>query len=212
MKRWNPVRRLLQGTKMRPTCLVVGLGNPGQEYYLTRHNIGFRVCEQLVRNGPTKWTRTSYRANLWLGDIEGQPTAVLKPRTFVNESGPAVAAAVQAFSLNHSKVIVVHDDIDLCFGLIRLRSEGSAGGHNGVKSIIESLQTDVIARGKVGVGRPPTGMDPATYVLDEFEADQQSVVERAIHQAVAAVQLAVAKDIHSAMRTFNVNDVANRPS
>lgn len=212
MKRWNSVRRLLKGSQLQPTCLVVGLGNPGPDYHLTRHNLGFRVCEELVGDSLTKWTKTSYRANLWFGDIEGRPTALLRPRTFVNKSGPVVASAIQEFSLDPSKIILVHDDIDMSFGRIRLRSEGSAGGHNGVKSIIQALRTDAIARVKIGVGRPPEGVDPSTYVLDEFEADEQVLVEKAIQQAAAAVRTVLTKDIQIAMRTFNVNDVADRPS
>ena len=212
MKRWNAVRQLLPGSNIRRSYLVVGLGNPGPEYQLTRHNVGFRVCDELARTGAGKWMKTKYRANLWLGDIEEQPVALLKPRSYVNKSGHSVLAAAQGLSLEPAEIIVVHDDMDLGFGRLRLRSDGGAGGHNGVRSIIQSLNTGKFQRVKIGLGRPPDNVDPATYVLGEFSSNEQPIVQTAIHEAAAAVQTILAKGMHTAMGAFNVIDVADRSS
>jgi len=212
MKRWNAVRQLLPGSNIRRSYLVVGLGNPGPEYQLTRHNVGFRVCDELARTGAGKWMKTKYRANLWLGDIEEQPVALLKPRSYVNKSGHSVLAAAQGLSLEPAEIIVVHDDMDLGFGRLRLRSDGGAGGHNGVRSIIQALNTGKFQRVKIGLGRPPDNVDPATYVLGEFSSNEQPIVQTAIHEAAAAVQTILAKGMHTAMGAFNVIDVADRSS
>ena len=212
MKRWNAVRQLLPGSNIQPSYLVVGLGNPGSEYQLTRHNVGFRVCDELAQPGSGKWMKTKYRANLWLGTIEGQPVALLKPRSFVNKSGHSVLAAAQGLSLDPAEIIVVYDDMDLGFGRLRLRSDGGAGGHNGVRSIIQALSTDKFQRVKIGLGRPPDNVDPAAYVLAEFSSNEQPIVQTAIHEAAAAVRIILAKDMHTAMGAFNVIDVAGRPS
>ena len=212
MKRWDSVRQLLPGANIQRSYLIVGLGNPGTEYQLTRHNIGFRVCNELARTGAGRWMKTKYRANLWLGNIEGQPVALLKPRSFVNKSGNSVLAAAKDLFLEPAEIIVVHDDMDLSFGRLRLRSDGGAGGHNGVRSIIQALNTDKFQRVKIGLGRPPDNVDPATYVLDEFSSIEQPIVQTAIHEAAAAVRTIVAKDMHTAMSAFNVIDVADRSS
>ena len=212
MKRWNAVRQLLPRSNNRRSYLVVGLGNPGPEHQLTRHNVGFRVCDELARTGAGKWMKTKYRANLWLGDIEEQPVALLKPRSYVNKSGHSVLAAAQGLSLEPAEIIVVHDDMDLGFGRLRLRSDGGAGGHNGVRSIIQALNTGKFQRVKIGLGRPPDNVDPATYVLGEFSSNEQPIVQTAIYEAAAAVQTILAKGMHTAMGAFNVIDVADRSS
>ena len=212
MRGWNRVRQLLPRPDINPSYLIVGLGNPGSEHQLTRHNVGFRVCDELARTGTGKWIKTKYRANLWLGNIERQPVALLKPRSFVNKSGHSVLAAAQGFSLDPAEIIVVHDDMDLSFGRLRLRSDGGAGGHNGVRSIIQTLNDDRFQRVKIGLGRPPDNVDPATYVLGEFSSTEQPIVKTAIHEAAAAVRTILAKDMHTAMGAFNVIDVADRPS
>lgn len=212
MKRWNAVRQLLARSNIQRSYLVVGLGNPGTEYHLTRHNVGFRVCDELARTGSGNWMKTKYRANVWLGNIEEQPVALLKPRTFVNKSGHSVLAASQELSIEPAGIIVVHDDMDLGFGRLRLRSDGGAGGHNGVKSIIQALNTDKFQRVKIGLGRPPDNIDPATYVLGEFSSNEQPIVQTSIHEAAAAVRTILAKGMHTAMGAFNVIDVADRSS
>ena len=212
MKRLNAFRQILSGSTIQPDYLIVGIGNPGSEYRLTRHNVGFRVCDELAGVGVGKWVKTKYRANLWLGHIEGQPGALLKPRSFVNKSGQAVLAAAEGFSLGAEEIIVVHDDMDLGFGRLRLRSDGGTGGHNGLRSIIQALNTDQFSRVKIGLGRPPEAVDPATYVLSEFSSSEQPVVRTVIHEAATAVRTILANDMLTAMSAFNVIDVADRPS
>jgi len=161
--------------------VVVGLGNPGPEYRETRHNIGQRVVDalaaQLKKAFHPKGAAHVARAN-WRGDS----LYLVKPQTFMNVSGPAVRRVLHALGAEAEDVVLVYDDIDMELGKVRTRLKGSAGGHNGVKSIIETLGTDAIRRVKIGIGRPPHKAQVPDHVLEAFEPDE----EEAVAQAVAA--------------------------
>jgi len=168
--------------------VVVGLGNPGSEYRDTRHNVGQRVLDHLARetfrNAPWQrhgaWAVTTGR---WRGDT----VTLVKPRAFMNESGPVVARALREHHADHHDLILVYDDIDLPLGAVRVRMKGSAGGHNGVRSVIAALGTPQIRRVKVGIGRPEHKAHVPDHVLTVFEPDELPVVDAAVAEAAQRV-------------------------
>ena len=208
MKRWMRGWRRRSGPSFRPTNLIVGLGNPGSTYEGTRHNLGFMVCERLADIGTGRWRPARYRAEVWTGQLDGLAIALLKPQTFVNESGPAVRAALKTFGVDPSSLIVVHDDLDLAFARIRVRPGGGSGGHNGMRSIIRSLGTDAVIRVKIGLGRPPAGVDPADYVLAPFDPTERRDANAVTDRAVDAVRALLTSNVDSAMQKFNATDGA----
>ena len=212
MKRWVRRWRRRSGPSFRPARLVVGLGNPGSTYVDTRHNLGFQVCDRLAAQSRVRWRAARYRAEIWSGQIEGVPVCLLKPQTFVNESGSAVQAALRTFGLDPSTLILVHDDLDLAFARIRVRPAGGSGGHNGMRSIIRSLGTDQLVRVKIGLGRPPAGVDPADFVLSSFTAAERADANQAVERAAAAVRALLTTDLDSTMQQFNQSDGAHRPA
>lgn len=212
MKRWMRRWRRRSSPSFRPCRLIVGLGNPGPAYAGTRHNLGFLVCDRLAALGSGRWRAARYRAEVWTGQIDGLAVALLKPQTFVNESGPAVRAALQTFGLDSSGLIVVHDDLDLAFARIRVRPGGGSGGHNGMRSIIRTLGTDELARVKIGLGRPPAGVAPADYVLERFTTTEQPDANAAVERAADAVRTLLTEDVDSTMQQFNQLDGAHRPA
>jgi len=183
--------------------LVVGLGNPGRQYAATRHNVGFWVCELLVRDQRGAWRPARYHAAEWTGALEGRAVALVKPQTFVNDSGRAVRAALAKFGLGASDLIVIHDDIDLGFGKLRIRDQGSSGGHNGIKSIAAALQTDRFLRVKIGFGRPPDGMSAADFVLQAPAAIERPAIDGAVARAAEAVRRLLTVDVVRVMQEFN---------
>jgi PTH1 family peptidyl-tRNA hydrolase len=183
--------------------LIVGLGNPGQAYAETRHNAGFWVVEALAAGAGLKFRRHG-EAAMTQGQVAGHAVTLAKPQTYVNRSGPVVAALIDDLALNLGDVIVVHDDLDLDPGRLRVKSRGGPGGHNGVLSIIGALGSDRFARLKIGVGRPPAGVDPADYVLSPVPRDERPVFEEAVRHAVEAVECWITEGVMAAMNRFNV--------
>lgn len=208
MRRW----RHRSDPSFRPARLIVGLGNPGPAYAGTRHNLGFVVCDRLAARGTGRWRPTRFRAEVWTGHVDGLAVALLKPQTFVNESGPAVHAALRTYGLDPSGLIVVHDDLDLAFARIRVRPGGGSGGHNGMRSIIGTLGTDAVVRVKIGLGRPPAQTDPAEYVLGRFEPAERDDAEQAVERAAHAVRALITSNVDSTMQQFNQPDGAHRPA
>ena len=165
---------------------VVGLGNPGPEYRGTRHNVGQRVLDALAAQLKKAWRRDG-RAMVAHASWRGEPLHLIKPLTFMNVSGPAVAAALRAADADTGDLILVYDDIDLPLGTVRVRIKGSSGGHNGVRSVIEALGTEDIRRVKVGVGRPEERGGVADHVLAIFEPDEEEIVGTAVEEAARRV-------------------------
>lgn len=211
MSRWvAAVRRWGErGRWAKPERLVVGLGNPGPQYLQTRHNVGFDVADRIASAG-AGWTPAAYRAEEWLGEQGGRTLAVIKPQTFVNASGDAVLASLRRFDLKPDRLIVVHDDIDLELGQLRVRLGGSSGGHLGVHSVSDAVRTDAYLRIRIGVGRPPAGVDPAVYVLDSFPDHERQRVDVTVERAAEAVHVLLQDDIDSVMREFNRRDASDR--
>jgi PTH1 family peptidyl-tRNA hydrolase len=183
--------------------LIVGLGNPGRRYQGTRHNVGARVVETLARRHGVALREEGW-ADVGGSTIEGVRVLLARPQTYVNVSGTAVADLRRRHRLPLANLLVVFDDLDLPAGQIRLRAKGGHGGHNGMRSIIEALGGGDFPRLRLGIGRPPAGVDPAEYVLGRPTPDERTVIEEAIERAADAVALYVRRDIETAMSTFNV--------
>ena len=183
-------------------ALIVGLGNPGKEYADTRHNVGFRTVEELARRARLTWEKPRLKAAQARGVIAGQDAVLAKPQTYMNLSGVSVVQLVKWYKVPLDRLLIVHDDLDLPFGHLRLRAEGSAGGQNGMDSIIEQLRTKAIPRLKIGIGRPRWG-DASGYVLTRFTKEQNADLPDLIAAAADAVELWLAAGIIPAMNTFN---------
>jgi PTH1 family peptidyl-tRNA hydrolase len=168
--------------------VVVGLGNPGPEYRDTRHNVGQRVLDHLATGDlrATRWQRDDGTL-LAEGRWRGGTVRLVKPQAFMNVSGPVVARALRRHGADHHDLILVYDDIDLPLGKVRVRIKGSAGGHNGVRSVIEALGTSDIRRVKLGIGRPDSRADVPDHVLTGFEPDELPAVEAAVAEAAQRV-------------------------
>ncbi|MBN1285963.1 MAG: aminoacyl-tRNA hydrolase [Anaerolineae bacterium] len=183
--------------------LIVGLGNPGREYAETRHNIGFRCVDELARLYGLAFARVQHRALTTDGLIAGRRAALAKPQTYMNLSGESVGALVRFYKLPLENLIVVHDDLDLPLGTVRLRKQGGAGGQKGMRSIIQHLGADEFARVRAGIGRPPGRMDPADYVLQKFDAGELPVVEEVMGRVVRALETWLREGIEIAMTRYN---------
>jgi PTH1 family peptidyl-tRNA hydrolase len=182
--------------------IIVGLGNPGDEYADTRHNTGFKVIDALAETIGVKIKRRKFGARFELGEFADKKLILLKPWQFMNRSGRSVATAMGFYRLSIGQLMVVTDDMDLEPGRIRVRAKGSAGGHNGLADIIEKLGTNEFARCRIGIGRS-TEADAVSYVLDSPAEDQEPLLAAAIQQARDAVLCWIEHGIEAAMNKFN---------
>ena len=184
--------------------LIVGLGNIGAEYQETRHNMGFDVIDKLVEEYQVPQAGVKFNAMYGKGRIEGQPVILMKPLSYMNLSGGPVRDMANYFKIDpESELIVIYDDIDLEPGQLRIRKQGSAGGHNGIKDIIRQLGTEKFLRIKVGVGAKPKGWDLADHVLGRFGSNERKLVEEAQERACKAVEMILADSVDAAMHQFN---------
>lgn len=188
--------------------LVVGLGNPGAKYAGTRHNVGFLVAEELARRCGISLKKSGYQGIYGVGRMGGQETTILLPQTFMNLSGVSVAAACKSLGVEPGDLIVVHDDIDLSFGMLKIRVGGGHGGHNGIRSICGVLGGGDFVRIKVGVGRPPAGGDVAGYVLNPFSATERSRLGTVVENSAIAIETLLARGTAQAMNEFNNRDIS----
>ncbi|MBA2435305.1 MAG: aminoacyl-tRNA hydrolase [Chthoniobacterales bacterium] len=201
--------------------LIAGLGNPGREYLRTRHNIGFMVLDRLAADARLSWDFSAK----WNAGWAKSDVIMVKPATFMNRSGEAVVAIANFYKIAAAEVLVVLDDLALPLGRLRLRTQGSSGGHNGLESIIEHFGTEAIPRLRVGIGAravvaggadpgrfepepqpgstPPATMSAVDYVLGRFFEEEQPVLDATIHRAAEAVKCAVDKGLFAAMNVFN---------
>lgn len=184
--------------------LIVGLGNPGRQYENTRHNVGFDAIDFLVDEYRIPSSGKQHKAMYGKGIIEGQKVILAKPMTFMNLSGEAVRALVDYYKVDpETELLVIFDDISLDPGNIRIRKKGSAGGHNGIKSIISHLGTQNFRRIKVGVGEKPKNWDLADYVLGTFSKSDRELVDEALGRTVKAAAMIVRGEIDEAMNLYN---------
>ena len=183
--------------------LVVGLGNPGQRYAGNRHNVGFQVVDRLAAASQLPFDERRNQTHLARGNLEEVNVAIAKPQTYMNLSGRAVGAIARFYKVPPERILIIHDDLDVPLGVLRLREGGGAGGHRGIASIIDHLKTRDFPRLRIGIGRPPGRMAAEAYVLQDFDADQCQVMELAYEHAVQAIQAAVRDDFRGAMNEFN---------
>ena len=184
--------------------LIVGLGNPGPEYEKTRHNVGWQVVDAFARKFRIDVTKHEKNAMTGTGRVAGGSVMVAKPLTYMNLSGDAVRLLLNAYIETPADMIVVYDDIDLPLGKLRIRPNGSAGTHNGMRSIIGTIGSENFPRLRIGIGQGEGKL--RDYVLDAFSADEQPVVDKAIERAVDALLLFVRGDLKRAMNAFNRNE------
>ena len=184
--------------------LVVGLGNPGSQYEATRHNVGFRAVDALAKEAGIKIDRAKFQALTAQATVGGVRVLLMKPQTYMNLSGVAVKQAADFYKVPPERVLVLFDDIDLDVGRLRIRRNGSAGGHNGIKSIISSLGSQEFPRIKIGVGaKPHPDYDLADWVLSRFTLAEQKLLDPAIEHAAEAVPVIFTQGIERASSQFN---------
>ena len=189
--------------------VIAGLGNPGKDYKNTRHNIGFDVIDVIAEKHNISVIEKKHKALIGKGVINGYKVILAKPQTYMNLSGESIREIVEYYKVDPTaELIIVSDDISLDVGNIRIRKKGSAGGHNGLKSIIGLLGTDQFMRVKMGVGEKPKGYDLADYVLGHFTGDERKIMDEAAKSAEEAVCMMLQGDADAAMNRFNTKSTA----
>nr|WP_296958050.1 aminoacyl-tRNA hydrolase [uncultured Mediterraneibacter sp.] len=184
--------------------IIAGLGNPTKEYEGTRHNVGFDVIDRLADRYNIDVETKKHLALIGKGVIAGQKVILAKPQTYMNLSGESIRSIVDYYKVDpETELLVIYDDISLDVGKLRIRTKGSAGGHNGIKNIIAHLGSQVFPRIKVGVGEKPSKYDLADYVLGHFSKEEQVLMDEGYDQAVNAVEMILSGDINGAMNEYN---------
>ena len=192
------------------TKLIVGLGNPGPKYTWTRHNAGFMVLDRLAQLSGIPVAKKAFSGLYGEGNWQGERLLLLKPQTFMNLSGRSAAAALRFHKLSLSDLIVIHDDLDIPFGQLRLKEGGGHGGHNGLRSLMQELGGGGFLRLRVGVGRPVHG-DAADYVLSPFAREEQLLLYRVEEGAMDALSLLIREGLPKAMSLCNNRNLLDRP-
>lgn len=183
--------------------LIVGLGNPGTKYAKTRHNLGFRVVDLLAERWNFEQYDARFDGEMGKGKPYGKPVLLLKPQTYMNLSGTSVAACARFHKIAPGHLWVIHDDLDLPLGHLRIREAGSAGGHNGVQSVIDRLGTPEFLRFRIGIGRPETPVPIEDYVVQPFGAAERETAQAMVVRTADAVETALQDGIIKAMNLFN---------
>lgn len=183
--------------------LIVGLGNPGKEYDQTRHNIGFMTIDELADYFDIKLDRTKFNGLYGLGMVRGEKVLLLKPLTYMNLSGESIRPLMEYYDIDVEDLLVIYDDLDLPCGKIRLRTKGSAGGHNGIKSIIQHLKTQEFNRVRIGIDRPKNGMKVVDYVLGRFTSEEMIEMNGAMEKSVKASEEWLSKPFLEVMNRYN---------
>jgi PTH1 family peptidyl-tRNA hydrolase len=183
--------------------LVVGLGNPGPGYAGNRHNVGFMVADLLADRMSARFKAHRSRAEIVEGRLGGQRVVLAKPRSYMNESGGPVSALLDFFKVPLDRLAVVHDELDLPFGGLRLKLGGGDNGHNGLKAVRRSVGSGEFHRVRVGIGRPPGRMDPASFVLRDFSGTERKQLDLEVDRAADAVEALVSEGLERAQNTYN---------
>ena len=186
--------------------IIVGLGNPGREYEQTRHNAGFMVLDRLVRRHQISGPKMKFQAGVLEGQVAAEKCLLMQPVTYMNRSGQAVNQAVQFYKLQRDDLIIVVDDVALPCGKIRLRAEGSCGGHNGLEDIERALGSSLYSRLRIGID-PPGRVPQRDYVLGRFTESQRQLIEPAIEKACDAIECWIREGIDKAMSIYNADDL-----
>ncbi len=182
--------------------IIIGLGNPGIRYRRSRHNIGFQVVDGLAEANQISIRTKRLNTHYGTGQIESQEVVLAQPMTFMNRSGEAVRKLVHFFQVGLEDLIVIHDDLDLAFGRLRFKRRGGDGGHQGVRSIIESIGGNSFLRLKLGIGRPPKGVDPTEHVLNDFDQIEQLRLDAILSCAAEALTVLLLEGLQAALNRY----------
>lgn len=188
---------------MERLTVIAGLGNPGNKYKGTRHNVGFVTIDLIAKKYAVKVNRLRHKALIGEGIIGGEKILLVKPQTYMNLSGESLREIVEWYRLSLDNIIVIYDDADLPVGSVRIRAKGSSGTHNGMKSVIYQLQSDEFPRIRIGIGKAPEDWDMADYVLSRFSAEEALEVNRSIEKAAGAAAEIVTAGVDAAMNRYN---------
>ena len=191
--------------------VVVGLGNPGVQYAQTRHNVGWLVVDEVARRAGESWRKDGKDAEVCEVRLGAGKVLLVKPQTFMNASGKAVLPYLQFYKLDGDALLVVQDDLDSPFGLMKLRPSGRHGGQNGVRDIIRLLGHDQFPRLKVGINRPPAGRDPADWVLSKWQDEEKATLDELVRLGASAVEVWAKAGLAEAQQQFNGTDLRPRP-
>jgi PTH1 family peptidyl-tRNA hydrolase len=183
--------------------LIIGLGNPGKGYRLTRHNVGFRVVDRFAREQGIQFNKRRGGAQIGEGRVGAKRVILAKPLTYMNKSGVSVRRLIEGLKTPLDRFVVVHDDLDLACGRIKIKKRGGHGGHKGVQSIIEQLGSADFLRVKVGIGKPRGHDEGADYVLSPFAADERALVKESVEQAAEAIEAIIVAGKENAMNKYN---------
>lgn len=183
--------------------LIIGLGNPGKGYQSTRHNVGFRVLDLFAREQGIQFKKGRWGAQLGEGRVRAKRVVLAKPLTYMNKSGMAAKKLVKALGVPLDHLVVVHDDLDLACGRMKIKERGGHGGHKGVQSIMEELGSADFLRVKVGIGKPPDPEQGADYVLSPFAAEERALVKASVEQAAEAIKAIIVAGTDKAMNRYN---------
>ena len=193
--------------------LIVGLGNPGEKYAQTRHNVGWLVLDELARRAGGNWRKDGEAevCEVRLGGLPGEKVLLVKPQTFMNTSGKAVWPLMSFYKLEGDALLVVQDDLDSPFGLLRFRMGGRHGGQNGVRDIIARLGHDRFPRLKIGISRPPAGRDPADWVLSKWRDEERATLDELVRLGVGAAEMWAVRGLAEAQQAYNGTDLRPKP-
>lgn len=191
--------------------LIAGLGNPGSEYTGNRHNCGFMVADVLADRIGVRFKRDRSRARVAAGRLAGYPVTLAKPQTFMNVSGRPVAALRTFYKIPAERIVVIHDELDIPFGTIRIKRGGGDNGHNGLRSVTAALGTRDYLRVRVGIGRPPGRMDAADYVLHDFSAAERKLLPLVLERAGDAVETLISRGLAAAQNEFHAGAEPAQP-
>ena len=209
----NSIRNLLSFLKREQNSdegsfyMVAGLGNPGKEYKLNRHNIGFMALNLFSDRQGVEFSRIERNALVTKIKLAGKRLLLVKPQTFMNRSGQPVASLAKYYKVPHENTMLVYDDIDLALGQIRIRPSGGSGGHRGISSVIENLGTELFPRIRLGIGRPPGKKNAASYVLQDFSKSEQETVQFMLIHTVDALVEFLMNGLESAMNKYNSTEI-----
>ncbi|MDJ0886667.1 MAG: aminoacyl-tRNA hydrolase [Desulfobacterales bacterium] len=197
------LRRRFAGEKTQPQVLVAGLGNPGGDYRLTRHNAGFMVVDRLCSIHRISLDHKRFGCLFGMGDVAGKQAAFTQPQAYMNRSGPPVLRLMSYYGISSRNLLIIHDDIDIPFGRIKIKEKGGHGGHNGVRSLMEALGTGEFPRVRVGVGRPEYGGDVIRHVLEPFGAGEAEKLDGILDRAAEAAVTVLSHGAKFGMNRFN---------
>lgn len=183
--------------------LIVGLGNPEEEYARTRHNMGFDTINKIAKNNNIEINKNKFNSLYGTGTIDGEKVVLLKPQTYMNLSGNAVRDFMNFYKIKENELIVIFDDLDIEPGVIKIRKKGSSGTHNGMKSVVHEIQTENFARIRIGIGNPKYKNDLLNYILTRIPDEEYKILESATDNAAKAVNEIIKNGIDSAMNKYN---------